>query len=72
MEKSMNTAGSNPFFRTSNGGYQPGWQAHGQGANPVKVENTPMYAETVSHFSPSIQPRKVDSNVIFDFRETVL
>ena len=48
MEKAMSTAGSNPFFRTSNGGYQPGWAAHGNGANPVKAENTPMYSETVS------------------------
>ena len=48
MEKAMSTAGSNPFFRTSNGGYQPGWQATGGAGNPVKSENTPMYAETVS------------------------
>ena len=43
MEK---TQGTNPFFKTVNGGYGSTWQAS-QGVNPLQMTETPEYKDLV-------------------------
>ncbi len=39
--------GTNPFFKPTNSAYGTAWQAS-SGANPVKMENIPLYSDVVS------------------------